>query len=134
MDDNFATISGPLVNGTLIWLPNPSTKVEFIASSDISETTLDNSAGAVSHYFQLGLQQAFWRYLVLGVYGSYEFADYAGNPQLDQRNKIGTTAEYYFNPLLSAYARYGHTNFTSTPDPSGDFVEDEFKIGLKFRR
>ena len=54
IDDSFATISGPLVNGNLIWLPNPSTKVEFIASSDISETTLDNSAGAVDHFFELG--------------------------------------------------------------------------------
>ena len=134
IDDNFAVISGPLVNGNLIWLPNPSTKVEFIASSDISETTLDNSAGAVSHYFQLGLQQAFWRYLVLGVYGSYERADYAGVPQVDQRTKLGATAEYYFNPLLSAYARFEHTDFTSSPDSSGDFLEDELKIGLKFRR
>ena len=45
-----------------------------------------------------------------------------------------TLGEYYFNPLLSAYARYEHTDFTSSPDPSGDFVEDEIKIGLKFRR
>jgi hypothetical protein len=134
IDVTFAEISGPLVNGNLIWMPTVSTKLEFIASSSLSETTLDDSAGAVSHFFQLGLQQAFWRYLVLGVYGSYEVADYAGAPLFDQRSKIGTTAEYYFNPLLSAYARYEHTNFTSSPDPSGDFVEDEFKIGLKFRR
>jgi hypothetical protein len=39
----------------------------------------------------------------------------------------GATGEYYFNPLMSVYARYEH-------DPSGDFVEDEIKIGLKFRR
>lgn len=134
VDDAFATIAGPLVNGNLIWMPNPSTKLEFIARSDLSETTLDDSAGAVDHFFQLGLQQAFWRYLVLGVYGSYEAADYAGSAQLDERMKIGATADYYFNPLMSAYARYEHTDFTSSPDPSGDFVEDEFKIGMKFRR
>jgi hypothetical protein len=34
---------------------------------------------------------------------------------------------------VSAYARYEHTDFTST-DSSSDFVEDEVKIGLKFRR
>jgi hypothetical protein len=47
---------------------------------------------------------------------------------------LGATGEYYFNPVLSAYARYEHTDFTSTPDSSGDFVEDEIKIGLKLRR
>ena len=71
---------------------------------------------------------------MLGVYGSYERADYAGDPQVDQRTKLGATAEYYFNPLLSAYARFEHTDFTSSPDSSGDFLEDELKIGLKFRR
>jgi hypothetical protein len=90
--------------------------------------------GAVDHFFQLGLQQSFWRYLVLGVYSSYEVANYAGVSQVDQRTKLGATAEYYFNPLMSAYARYEHTDFTSSPDPSADFIEDEIRIGLKFRR
>lgn len=106
IDDSFATISGPLINGNLIWMATASTKLEFLARSSISETSLDESAGAVDHFFQLGLQQAFWRYLVLGVYASYEAADFAGTTQLDQRTKLGATGEYYFNPLLSAYARY----------------------------
>jgi len=134
IDDRFATISGALVNGDLIWMVTPSTKLEFIASSDISETTLDDSAGAVDNFFQLSLQKAFWRYLVLGVYGSYEMADYAGSSRFDERTKIGATGEYYFNPITSAYVRYEHTDFFSTPDPSGDFVEDEIKIGVKLRR
>lgn len=134
IDDDFANISGPLINGNLIWMATPSTKLEFLARSSISETSLDTSAGAVDQFFQLGLQQAFWRYLVLGVYSSYEIADYAGTDQVDQRTKLGATAEYYFNPLMSAYARYEHTDFTSSPDPLGDFVEDEVRIGMKFRR
>ncbi len=134
IDDEFANISGPLINGNLIWMATPSTKFEFLARSGISETSLDTSAGAVDHFFQLGLQQSFWRYLVLGVYSSYEVADYAGISQVDQRTKLGATAEYYFNPLMSAYARYEHTDFTSSPDISADFIEDEIRIGLKFRR
>jgi hypothetical protein len=134
IDDSFVTISGPLVNGDLIWLPRPSTKLEFIARSEINETTLEDSAGAVDNFFQLSLQQAFWRFLVLGVYASYEVADFAGDPEIDRRVKLGATGEYYFNPVWSAYARFEHTEFTSTPDPSGDFVEDEIKIGVKLRR
>lgn len=56
------------------------------------------------------------------------------DPQIDRRTKLGATAEYYFNPVLSAYARYEHTDFTSTPDASGDFVVDELKLGVKLRR
>lgn len=133
IDDTLKTISGPLLNGDLIWMPSPSTKLEFLARSEIDETTLEDSAGAIDHFFELSLQQAFWRYLVLGVYGSYEVADFAEDPQIDRRTKFGATSEYYFNPILSAYARYEHTDFTSTQAAS-DFVEDEVKVGLKLRR
>ena len=133
IDDQFKTISGPLINGDLIWMPTGSTKLEFIARSEIDETTIEDASGAVDHFFSLSLQQAFWRYLVLGVYASYEVADFVGEPQIDERTKLGATAEYYFNPVLSAYARYEHTDFTSTV-PLNDFVEDEIKIGLKLRR
>jgi hypothetical protein len=134
IDDRLSTISGPLINGDLIWMPTVSTKLEFLARSEIDETTLEDSAGAIDHFFELSLQQAFWRYLVLGVYASYEQADFSDDPEIDRRTKLGATAEYYFNPVLSAYARYEHTDFTSTPDSSSDFVEDEVKIGLKLRR
>ena len=90
------------------------TKLEFLARTEIDETTFEDSAGAIDHFFELSLQHAFWRYLVLGVYGSYEVADFSGDAQVDRRTKIGATSEYYFNPVLSAYARYEHTDFTST--------------------
>jgi hypothetical protein len=83
IDDSLSTISGPLLNGDLIWLPTASTKLEFLARTDISETTLEDSAGAIDHFFELSLQQAFWRYLVLGVYASYEVADFSDDPEID---------------------------------------------------
>jgi hypothetical protein len=133
IEDSLSTIEGPVINGDLIWMPTPMTKLEFIARTQISETSFEDSAGAIDHFFELSLQHAFWRFLVLGVFASYEIADFAGDPQIDQRTKIGATGEYYFNPVVSAYARYEHTDFTST-DPLSGFVEDEVKIGLKFRR
>ena len=133
IDDSLKTIKGPLINGDLIWMPTPMTKLEFLARTEIDETSFEDSAGAIDHFFELSLQHAFWRYLVLGVYGSYEVADFVGDPQIDRRTKIGATGEYYFNPVMSAYARYEHTDFNSS-DAGSDFVEDELKIGLKFRR
>ena len=99
IDDSLETIKGPLINGDLIWMPTPMTKLEFLARTEIDETSFEDSAGAIDHFFELSLQHAFWRYLVLGVYGSYEVADFAGDPQIDRRTKIGATGEYYFNPV-----------------------------------
>ncbi len=134
IDDHFQPISGPLLNGDLIWLPTPLTKLEFLARSEIDETTLVDSLGAIDRFYELSLQHAFWRYLVLGIYGSYEVADFVGDPEIDRRTKGGATAEYYFNPVLSVYGRYEHTVFTSTPDETSNFVEDEVRLGLKLRR
>ena len=52
-----------------------------------------DSFGAVDRYYELSLQHAFWRYLVLGTYVSYEIADYVDDPLVDQRLKEGLTGE-----------------------------------------
>jgi hypothetical protein len=132
IEQSFSPIEGFLLNGDIIWQPTPATKVEFIARSEIAETTLVDSFGAVDRYYELSLQQAFWRYLVLGTYVSYEIADYVDDPLVDQRLKEGFTAEYYFNPNFSIYGRYEHTDFFST-DEGSDFVENEVRLGVRIR-
>jgi hypothetical protein len=126
---DLSPVDGLLVNGDLIWLPTPTTKVEFLARSEIAETTLTDSLGAIDRFFELSLQHAFWRYLVLGTYASYEKADFVDDPQVDQRFKEGLTAEYYFNQYASVYGRYEHTNFISTQEDT-NFVENEVKLGF----
>lgn len=132
IEESFSPIEGFLLNGDIIWQPTPLTKVEFIARSEIAETTLTDSFGAVDRYYEVSLQHAFWRYLILGTYVSYEIADYVDDPQIDQRLKEGLTAEYYFNPYFSVYGRYEHTDFFST-DEESDFVENEVRLGVRVR-
>ncbi len=132
VDDRLSPVQGPLLNADLIWLPTPLTKLEFIARSEIDDTSLTDSLGAIDHYYELSLQHAFWRYLVLGTYVSYEIADYVDDPLVDQRIKTGATAEYYFNPYASVYARYEYTDFFSTSEQS-DFIENELRLGVRIR-
>ena len=98
IDVSLDTIKGPVINGDLIWMPTPMTKLEFLARTEINETSFEDSAGAIDHFFELSLQHAFWRYLVLGVYGSYEVADFASDPQIDRRTKFGATGRVLFQP------------------------------------
>lgn len=132
IEESFSPIEGFLLNGDIIWQPTPLSKVEFIARSEIAETTFTDSFGAVDRYYEVSLQHAFWRYLVLGTYVSYEVADFVDDPQIDQRVKEGLTAEYYFNPYFSVYSRYEHTDFFSTVEAS-DFVENEMRLGVRIR-
>ncbi|MGH6750101.1 MAG: outer membrane beta-barrel protein [Methyloceanibacter sp.] len=132
VDDRLSPVEGPLLNADLIWLPSPLTKLEFIARSEIDDTSLTDSLGAIDHYYDISLQHAFWRYLVLGSYVSYEVADYVDDPLVDQRLKTGLTAEYYFNPYASVYGRYEYTDFFSTI-PSNDFIENELRLGFRIR-
>jgi hypothetical protein len=132
VDDRLSPVEGPLLNADLIWLPSPLTKLEFIARSEIDDTSLTDSLGAIDHYYDISLQHAFWRYLVLGTHLSYEIADYVDDPLVDQRIKTGASAEYYFNPYASVYARYEYTDFFSTI-PSNDFIENELRLGFRIR-
>ena len=132
LDEATAPIEGLLINADLIWQPTPMTMVEFLARSEVNTTTLVDSLGAVDYFYELSLQHAFWRYLVVGGYVSYEIADYAANPLVEERIKEGATAEYYFNQYLSVFARYEHTDFMST-DRFDEFRENEVRIGMRIR-
>ena len=133
IDEFFAPVEGFLLNADLIWMPTPMTKLEFIARTEISPTTLVDSVGAMDRFYELSLQHAFYRYLVIGGYVSYEVADFVDVAQVDERLKEGVTAEYYFNEYFSVYGRYEHTNFTSTV-ASSDFTENEVRLGVRVRR
>ena len=132
VDDKVAPIEGFLLNADLLWRPTPLTLMEFISRSEVSTSTLTDSLGAIDRFYQLSLQHAFWNYLVVGGFVSYEIADYAGSDQVDQRIKEGASAEYYFNPYTSVYARYEHTDFFST-DEASDFLDNELRIGMRIR-
>ncbi len=132
IDDFFSPVEGFLLNADLIWMPTPMTKVEFLARSDISPATLAESVGAVDRFYELSLQHAFYRYLVLGTYVSYEVADYVDVPQVDERVRLGLTGEYYFNEHFSVYARYEHSDLMSTI-AANEFKENEVRLGVRVR-
>nr|WP_244462723.1 outer membrane beta-barrel protein [Methyloceanibacter caenitepidi] len=127
-----APIEGFLFNADIVWMPTPMTLVEFLANSQIATANTVDSLGAVSRSYRLSLQHAFWRYLVVGGYLSYETADYTDNPLVDERLREGLTMEYFFNPNMSVYTRYEHTDFFST-DPFGEYTENEIRVGLSIR-
>lgn len=127
-----APIEGVLFNADIVWMPTPMTLVEFIATSSIQTANTVDSLGAVSRSYLLSLQQAFWRYLVVGGFLSYEVADYVDNPLVDERFRQGLTGEYYFNPNVSVYTQYEHTDFTSTARFSS-YEENQVRVGLRIR-
>ena len=133
IDESVGPIEGLLLNANVIWQPTPMTLVEFIARSQVATTTLVDSLGAIDRFYELSIQQALWRYLVVGANVSYEIADFAATPQVDQRFRTGTSAEYYFNPYMSVYSQYEYTDFFSN-DGGGDFTENQLRVGMRIRR
>ena len=133
IDDSVGPIEGLLLNANVIWQPTPMTLVEFIARSQVSTTTLVDSLGAIDRFYELSLQQAIWRYLVLGTFVSYEIADYTATPQVDQRFGTGASAEHYFNPYMSVYTEYDYRDFFSNNE-FDDFTENRVRIGMRIRR
>lgn len=132
IDESLDPIEGFLLNADLIWRPTPMTMVEFLARTEVDTTTFVDALGAVDRFYELSLQHAFWRYLVLRGFVSYEIADYVESTQVDERLREGASAEYYFNPHMSVYARYEHTDFFSNDD-FGNYTENELRVGIRIR-
>lgn len=134
--NSIADDTGPveefLLNADVVWMPTPMTLVEFLATSQIATAHRVDSLGAVSRSYRLSLQHAFWRYLVVGGYLSYETAEYADNPLIDERLREGLTMAYCFNPNMSVHTQYEHTDFTST-DRFDEYSENEIHVSLRIR-
>jgi hypothetical protein len=100
-DESLGPIKGVLLNADIIWMPTPFTMAEFLGRSEVATSTLVDTLGAVDRFYELSLQHAFWHFLVVRGFVSYEIADYADNPLVDQWLKGGTSVEYYFNARVS---------------------------------
>ena len=132
IEQSFSPIEGFLLNGDIIWQPTQATKVEFIARSEIDETTLVEFVRRRRPLLRivvaarlLALSRA--RDLCL-IRNRRLCRRSAGRPAAEG----GPDREYYFNPYFSIYARYEHTDFFST-DQGSDFVENEVRLGVRIR-
>lgn len=132
-DERLAAVSGLIVDANLAWKVTGLTTVSFKASSDFLESNIAHTAGSLARAGGAEVRHAFRPWLIATAGLTYTATDYAG-VELSSRELAETAGlEYYLNREWTAFARYKHTDYTTTA-LNADFTDDEFRIGLRWRR
>ena len=103
IDDHFQPIDGPLVNGDLIWMPSPLTKLEFLARSEIDETTLVDSSAPSTASTNCRCNTLSGAISCSASTAPTRSPTLSAIPRSTGAPRAELTAEYYFNPILSVY-------------------------------
>lgn len=127
-----AVIDGLLIDADLAWQVDALTTLQFIATSEVAETTTAGSGGVMERTYGLEARHAFTRYLV-GIAGiGYMTRDFVGANATENQFTAAVGAEYYVNRWATLFTRYEHTDFNSS-QPDGSYTAEEIQAGVRLR-
>ena len=84
-DPTLPNISGPTLDGSLIWQATALTTAKFTAASTVTESVLRGTSGEFSRAFNLQVDHAFLLWLIGTGQVGYEHDDYVGFGRQDNR-------------------------------------------------
>jgi hypothetical protein len=132
-DSRLSEITGVIVDANIAYRVNALTTVLLTARSDVAETTVAGSGGALQRGVSAEVRHAFLRQLIGTAGLSYTVQNYEG-VDLDERElRAGLGLEYFLNAEVQLFSTYQHTIFNST-DRGRNYDADEVRVGLRLRR
>ena len=132
-DGRLPEISGVIVDANLGWRITGLTSLLVTARSDVGESTVAGSGGALVRSVGAEVRHAFRRNVVGSAGIRLTRADYAGIDLVEQDVTTSLGVDYYLSREVSLFGRYAHIDFSST-SPQGDYTADEVRVGVRVRR
>lgn len=132
-DKRLSSIDGIVLDANLAWRVSGLTSLMFTAKSDIAESTLAGSGGALSQTVGVEARHAFKRNLIGTAGVNLSRQTYEGVDITEQALTGLLGLEYHLNREVTLFGRYAHVDFEST-DVSRNYNYDEFKVGVRVRR
>ncbi len=126
-------IDGLLIDANLTWRVTPLTSLLFTASTDVAETTTDDSGGVMERNYAVEARHSFQTRLV-GTAGLALFTrDFVGAGIHENQLTAATGLEYYLSRQAVLFGRYQHTVFDTTT-PNGNYTVEEVQLGVRLRQ
>lgn len=132
-DARLGGIEGMIVDANLAWRIDGLNAVLLQARSDITETTLAGSSGALARSAGIEWRHAFRRALIGSAGVAYAVRDYQGVTVSESDVAASIGIEYYLGPEAMVFGRYEHIEYQSSV-PGGDWSSDEVRVGVRVRR
>ena len=113
-DPTLPNISGPTIDGTLLWQATALTTAKFTAQSSIGESSVQGVSGEFSRSFSLEVDHALRTWLIANAIVGYENDDYVGLGRTDNHYFAAAGLTYKVTARFSSRARYGRIGSTPT--------------------
>jgi hypothetical protein len=126
-------ITGVIVDANVAWRVTGLTSLLFTGRTDIGESTVAGSGGALTRQGGVEVRHAFRRNLVGSAGLTLARADYAGIDLIEDSVTALAGLEYFISRDVTVFGRYAHVDF-STNQAAGNYTADEVRIGVRVRR
>ena len=131
-DPRLRDLRGPLGEASLIWSVTPLTTATLKSSTQLVETTLAGSAGAVERQIGLEVSHALLRNLTITGSFTWTHDQYQANPERDTTYTAGVKAEWKLNRNMVIKASFLRTEETSNVAGRA-FGENTHLIGMRWQ-
>jgi hypothetical protein len=132
-DRNLPSLSGVILDANLGWRITGLTSLLLTARTDVGESTVAGSGGALVHSAGAEVRHAFRRNVVGSAGVRVTRANYAGLDLLEQDITTSLGFDYFLSREVTLFGRYAHIDYSSTT-PNGDYTADEVRLGVRVRR
>jgi hypothetical protein len=131
-DERLPDLRGPLVEGSIIWAATPLTTVRLRGTTQIADTSLADSSGALVSRATLEVQHDLRRNLSLIGSVTVSQADYRGIFLREEGLAASLKLDYRLTRSVALRASFTHERLRST-DPGDDYTANVYLVGLRFQ-
>jgi len=132
-DGRLPSISGVILDANLGWRITGLTSLLVSAQTDLGESTVADSGGALVRSAGVDIRHALRRNLVASAGLRLTRANYAGVDLVEQDVTASLGLDYFISRELSLFGRYAHIDYASSA-PNSDYTADEVRVGVRLRR
>jgi hypothetical protein len=129
-DARLAALRSPTLDGSLTWSISPLTTLQGRAQTEIAETTVANSSGAVAYRGTLTLTHAFLRNFTATATLGLSQTDYQRIARQETTLTGGLRLEYKLNRLIALRTSYAYENFRVNA-PGENYQSHTVLMGLR---
>ena len=132
-DPRLTDIDGVVLDANVAYRLSGLTTVQLQARTDIAETTVAGSQGAITWQIGWETRHALTRRLIATSGTTFTLSDYAGVVLEEKEWASRLGLEYYLSREAIIFGRYQHTQLDST-DKARNYEADEVRVGMRIRR
>jgi hypothetical protein len=132
-DPTLQNVNGPLVDGSVLFLPNPLTTIKFNALTTTGELVVVGASGVLHRDYTLEVDHDFRRWLTGIMKLGYGIDYYIGMNRIDNRYFISTALTYKFTRDIWLRAEFRH-DWLSSNQYLVDYQSNLFLLSLRLQR